>query len=38
MIPLVAEYLRDELKEPVLKPLADWFAAQNIDFAKVDGF
>lgn len=38
MIPRVAGYVREGLKDPVLKPLADWFAAQKIDFAKVDGF
>ncbi|MDB5490718.1 MAG: phosphotransferase enzyme family protein [Micavibrio sp.] len=38
MIPRVAGYVREGLKDPVLKPLADWFDAQKIDFAKVDGF
>ena len=38
MIPRVAGYVREGLKDPVLKPLADWFTAQKIDFAKVDGF
>lgn len=38
MIPRVAGYIREGLKDPVLKPLADWFTAQKIDFAKVGGF
>lgn len=38
MIPRVAGYVREGLKDPVLKPLADWFAVQKIDFAKVDRF
>jgi hypothetical protein len=38
MIPRVAGYIREGLKDPVLAPLAQWFASQNIDFSKVEGF
>lgn len=38
MIPRVAGYVREGLKDPVLRSLADWFKSNNIDFAKVDGF
>lgn len=38
MIPRVAGYIREGLKDPVLHPLADWFKTQGIDFAKVDQF
>ena len=38
LLPRVAGYLRDGLKDPVLKPLAQWFDEQGIDFRKADGF
>lgn len=38
MIPRVAGYIREGLKDPVLHPLADWFAGQGVDFTRVDGF
>ena len=38
MIPRVAGYIREGLKDPVLAPLAQWFADHEIDFSKVDGF
>jgi aminoglycoside/choline kinase family phosphotransferase len=38
MIPRLAGYIRDGLKDPVLAPLAAWFTAQGIDFTAVDGF
>lgn len=38
MIPRVAGYMREGLKDPVLAPLAEWLKAQNIDLSKVDGF
>lgn len=33
MIPRLEHYLREGLKDPVLKPLADWLSGQGIDFA-----
>jgi aminoglycoside/choline kinase family phosphotransferase len=38
MIPRVAGYIRDGLKDPVLAPLAAWFDSQGVDFRTVDGF
>jgi len=35
MLPRIAGYIREGLKDPVLKPLADWFAAQQIDFTQI---
>lgn len=32
-IPLVQAYLRDELRHPLLSPLAKWFAACQVDFS-----
>lgn len=31
-VPLVQSYLRDELRHPLLQPLADWLTAQGITF------
>ena len=38
MIPRIAGYIRDGLKDPVLAPLDQWFKAQGIDFTQVNGF
>lgn len=38
MIPRVALYIEEGLKDPVLAPLAQWFQAEGIDFKKVSGF
>ncbi len=38
MIPRVASYLREGLKDPILAPLARWFAGEGIDFLEVEGF
>lgn len=38
MIPRVAGYIREGLKDPVLAPLAQWFLAENIDFSKISAF
>ena len=34
-IPRVAAYLENELADPVLKPLKDWFDGHDISFAKI---
>ena len=36
LIPRIEGYLREGLKDPVLRPLAEWFAAQGIDFSPAD--
>lgn len=38
MIPRLAGYIREGLKDPVLAPLAAWFSQQGMDFSVVDGF
>ena len=38
MIPRVAGYINEGLKDPVLAPLAQWFSDHEIDFSKVEGF
>lgn len=38
MIPRVAGYIEEGLKDPVLKPLADWFVQNGIDFKTTAGF
>lgn len=35
-IPRIAGYIREGLKDPVLAPLAAWFAAQGVDFTRTD--
>jgi aminoglycoside/choline kinase family phosphotransferase len=37
-IPRVAGYIREGLRNPVLKPMADWCRAQGLDFSKTEGF
>ncbi len=34
-LPRVARYLEEGLRHPVLKPLKEWFAAEDIDFRKI---
>lgn len=36
LIPRVAGYIREGLKDPVLAPLRDWFAREGVDFTKTD--
>lgn len=38
MIPRLAGYIREGLKEPVLAPLAAWFDENGMDFTVVSGF
>ncbi len=38
LMPRVAGYIREGLKDPVLAPLAIWCREQGLDFSKVDGF
>jgi hypothetical protein len=33
-LPRLAEYLKEEMKDPLLAPLSRWFAEQNITFEK----
>lgn len=37
-IPRVAAYIRAGLQDPVLQPVADWFAANGVDFSVTEGF
>ncbi len=37
-IPQTAHYLREGLRHPVLKPLADWCQRQKLDFTRTAGF
>jgi aminoglycoside/choline kinase family phosphotransferase len=32
-IPRMQNYIREGLRDPVLKPMADWFADQKVDLA-----
>ena len=35
-MPRIQNYIREGLKDPVLKPLADWMAAEKVDLSAQD--